>query len=441
MGRLQRQSAERQGTPHPGPLVERRYRYDKAGNLIGSADLRSGTTHYTYDQLGRILEAANAGRNTKEKFAFDPAGNILDELTRNAREGSLYRPSGNRIAEFNGTRYQYDPLGNLIYRELPDGESQLFEYDTENQLIRAKLYKPNGEVQQWQYAYDPFGRRISKERTDKGSLHSTDPKRTVFIWDGSRIVQEYNYKGIYTYIYTDQDSYEPLAHVFLNKKDEKLYLSYYHTDQIGIPREQTDQFGNLLWTGEYDAWGSLQTENKIYPNAHQPFRLQNQYFDAETGLHYNLFRYYAPECGRFINQDPISLLGGNNLYMFAPNAQMWTDPLGWIHGNSKLSQRATHVYVILDARGQLVKCGISSGKIRQDGKSYRAESQVRKFGAGYSSKIIGKCPNRQKALDREQDCVDKYSLSQQRKNNLKPGYEWGTKKYQPPRNILPVARR
>ena len=187
MGRLQRQSAGRQGTPHPGPLVERRYRYDKAGNLIGSTDLRSGTTDYTYDKLGRILEAANAGRNTKEKFAFDPAGNILDELARNAREGSLYRPSGNRIAEFNGTRYQYDPLGNLIYRELPDGESQLFEYDTENQLIGAKLYKPDGEVQQWQYAYDPFGRRISKERIDKGSLHSTDPKRTVFIWDGSRL--------------------------------------------------------------------------------------------------------------------------------------------------------------------------------------------------------------------------------------------------------------
>ncbi len=150
----------------------------------------------------------------------------------------------------------------------------------------------------------------------------------MFIWDGSRLVQEYNYKGTYTYIYTDQDSYEPLAHVFYNNKDEKLYLSYYHTDQIGIPREQTDQFGNLLWTGEYDAWGKLTAENKIYPNAHQPFRLQNQYFDQETGLHYNLFRYYAPECGRFINQDPIGLLGGEHLYSFAPNGQMWIDPWG-----------------------------------------------------------------------------------------------------------------
>ena len=65
-------------------------------------------------------------------------------------------------------------------------------------------------------------------------------------------------------------------------------------------------------------------------SAHQPFRLQNQYFDEETGLHYNLMRYYEAETGRFINQDPIGLLGGSNLYRFAPNAQGWTDPSGFI---------------------------------------------------------------------------------------------------------------
>ena len=116
--------------------------------------------------------------------------------------------------------------------------------------------------------------------------------------------------------------------MFLNKKDEKLYLSYYHTDQIGIPREQTDQFGNLLWAGEYDAWGQLTREEKIYPNAHQPFRLQNQYYDQETGLHYNLMRYYDPVCGRLVSQDPIGLWGGEHLYSFAPNSQMWVDVFG-----------------------------------------------------------------------------------------------------------------
>ena len=61
---------------------------------------------------------------------------------------------------------------------------------------------------------------------------------------------------------------------------------------------------------------------------HQPFRLQNQYFDEETGLHYNFFRYYEPDAGRFVNQDPIGLIGGENLYAFELNTKAWVDPLG-----------------------------------------------------------------------------------------------------------------
>ena len=84
----------------------------------------------------------------------------------------------------------------------------------------------------------------------------------------------------------------------------------------------TDIYGNLLWYGEHTAWGRLKKDE------HQPFRLQNQYFDEETGLHYSFFRYYEPDTGRFINQNPIGLAGGENLYWFAPNGQDWLDPLG-----------------------------------------------------------------------------------------------------------------
>ncbi|WP_404821645.1 RHS repeat-associated core domain-containing protein [Neisseria zalophi] len=112
--------------------------------------------------------------------------------------------------------------------------------------------------------------------------------------------------------------------------------NYFHCDQIGIPREMTDKDGNLLWFGDYYGWGKLKNETNI-TNAHQPFRLQNQYCDQETGLHYNFFRYYEPECGRFVNQDPIKLEGGNNFYSFSENTQNFIDVLGLIdfkfHGN------------------------------------------------------------------------------------------------------------
>ena len=74
--------------------------------------------------------------------------------------------------------------------------------------------------------------------------------------------------------------------------------------------------------------GRLKKNERVYKDAHQPFRLQNQYFDEETGLHYNFFRYYESEAGRFVNQDPIELKSGENLYEFSPNINSWFDPLG-----------------------------------------------------------------------------------------------------------------
>ncbi|MDC4693056.1 hypothetical protein NQ791_17875, partial [Acinetobacter baumannii] len=57
-------------------------------------------------------------------------------------------------------------------------------------------------------------------------------------------------------------------------------------------------------------------------------RFQGQYFDEETGLHYNRYRYYSPYVGRFVSKDPIGLLGGFNVYKYAPNPVAWVDVLG-----------------------------------------------------------------------------------------------------------------
>jgi RHS repeat-associated protein len=61
--------------------------------------------------------------------------------------------------------------------------------------------------------------------------------------------------------------------------------------------------------------------------------MQGQYMEVETGLCYNTFRYYDPDIGRFISEDPIGLEGGANLYAFAPNTDAWVDPWGWSSKN------------------------------------------------------------------------------------------------------------
>ena len=120
------------------------------------------------------------------------------------------------------------------------------------------------------------------------------------------------------YRHLQYDSYDPLAKArnWTTADGESFQQThYFHCDQIGIPREMTDKDGNLLWFGNYTGWGRLKKDERVYKDAHQPFRLQSQYCDRETRLHYNFFRYYKPDAGRFVNQEPIGLSGEDNLYL------------------------------------------------------------------------------------------------------------------------------
>ena len=309
--------------------VKRSYGYDRTGNLTHSTDQRTGTTKFEYDKLGRITQAGN------ELFAFDPAHNILSD--------DLNAVTDNRLKAYNGSSYYYDHFGNLIHHELPNGEVQNYFYDLHDQLVKAEIFKKDSTKETWTYSYDALGRRIGKGRLKNEEVSETSfphdlsgnglENQTRFVWDGSHLLQEIHPGGRYTYIYTDPDSYEPLAQVrdwTTEDGENRQQTHYFHCDQIGIPREMTDKDGNLLWFGNYTGWGRLKEETKVTDSAYQPFRLQNQYADRETGLHYNFFRYYEPDAGRFVNQDPIGLMGGANPYQFASNITEWIDPLGLV---------------------------------------------------------------------------------------------------------------
>ena len=125
----------------------------------------------------------------------------------------------------------------------------------------------------------------------------------------------------------------------------KVY--YFHTDQVGLPEELTNAQGQIVWQASYKTWGNTIQEQWGWVNLdgsrvfeqdkgdipdeegrQQNLRFQGQYLDRDTGLHYNTFRYYDPDLGRFISPDPIGLLGGINLGSYAPNPIAWIDPWG-----------------------------------------------------------------------------------------------------------------
>ncbi|PIT24497.1 hypothetical protein BGI37_09830 [Snodgrassella alvi] len=106
-------------------------------------------------------------------------------------------------------------------------------------------------------------------------------------------------------------------------------VMYFHTDLNGAPEELTDENGKILWECSFQLWGKRIHEIE-HESVEQKLRYQGQYLNRETGLHYNTFRYYDPDIGRFTQPDPIGLLGGLNLYQYAPNGLTWIDPWGWI---------------------------------------------------------------------------------------------------------------
>lgn len=93
-----------------------------------------------------------------------------------------------------------------------------------------------------------------------------------------------------------------------------------------MPLSLYNEQGDIAWSAHYTVFGRAGPLNES--QIKQPLRLQGQYFDEESGLHYNRHRYYDPDTGMFVSQNPIGLAGGLNVYAYAPNPLSWIDPLG-----------------------------------------------------------------------------------------------------------------
>ncbi len=102
-------------------------------------------------------------------------------------------------------------------------------------------------------------------------------------------------------------------------EDLAQHVLHFHNDLSGLPELLTDAQGRVVWQARYLGWGSTLVEARE-PGClqEQNLRFQGQYLDRETGLHYNTFRFYDPDVGRFTQPDPIGLSGGHQLMPTPP---------------------------------------------------------------------------------------------------------------------------
>ncbi|EPA1889183.1 RHS repeat-associated core domain-containing protein [Shigella flexneri] len=302
---------------------------DEERLLLGMTDPQGGKWRYVYDLQGHITETHDPlGRVEQAQWhpvwhqpetEVDAAGNLLGRRAgeRATAENSVV--PFNRLMSYRGVHYRYDEFGRAVEKEGRSG-TQSYRYDAEHRMVEVTTARGT-----YRYVYDALGRRTEKQHI---SPDGKPYNRTKFLWDGMRLAQESMPEGTGSlYIYRDQGSYEPLARVDKAGKEGPNRILYFHTDVNGAPEEMTDSDGKIVWETGYQVWGNT-IQEKDHGGVEQNLRYQGQYLDRETGLHYNLHRYYDPDVGRFMVTDPIGLRGGLNLYSYAPNPLKYADPLG-----------------------------------------------------------------------------------------------------------------
>ncbi|WP_316633150.1 RHS repeat-associated core domain-containing protein [uncultured Flavobacterium sp.] len=360
----------------------RYYNWDTNQQLRSAVNqMTSSITYFDYDDFGNLAKANYNGKEELYKTP-DAVGNLYKTQDRSDRKYG----KGGKLLQDEQYYYKYDELGNLAHKSPRDITKPLaFEKPTNwidklagNKEEEVRLQQ---EHEQWQsgdstytwlangllesvtnpdgkvvsFEYDTLGRRTAK-------IGNQEIKR--YFWDGNVLIHEWTYnlkerpqlvvdgdnlvydkpepiENLITWVYED-GSFVPSAKIIGEKKFSII------NDYIGRPAQVYSETGELVWETDYDIYGCLR--NLKGDRNFIPFRQLGQYEDIETGLYYNRFRYYSPESGGYISQDPIGLAGGSALYAYVNDNNNWVDVFGlnpfvFSEELAKIAQQAHDVLV------------------------------------------------------------------------------------------------
>jgi RHS repeat-associated protein len=309
-------------------LASRQYQYDLAGNIT-QIDSDQGSTQYGYDNLSRLTQAS-PDNNLKslglpqEQYGYDPVGNRIASAHQpgawsyNADNQLTQYP---RTTPFSGaapadTSVSFTPQGHT-QEEKSGAWQRNYRYNAAERLIETSQ---NGQTTS--YRYDPYGRRISKSSGSGGALNTT-----YYLYSDTALIAETDNQGQLSKAYGFNPkaaqqglwSTDPVwqANVTGNSLSVNATSYHYlHTDHLATPILATDKTGSSTWKGASEAFGATRA---ITLATEMNLRFPGQYWDQETGTHYNYNRDYLPGGGRYLQSDPTGMAGGSNFYIYAEN--------------------------------------------------------------------------------------------------------------------------
>lgn len=349
LGRLQRQTVtgfptrlsnlgvDTDQRPDPRQLRTDEFAWRPDGYITAhTTHTESATTHrdYQLDAVGRVTTLTRNG-TLAEQYAYDPLNNITQSHIPVAPPTGLPGPAATPTATPPGTRREY--RNNLL---IHDGRTR-YHYDESGRLIRKSTtrlsHKPDvwhyrydafdqltdvwtPDHQWWHYTYDALGRRTTKQHlaTDGIVLEHVD-----FIWDGTNLIGQIADTSTISWHYLP-GTWTPITQTTNQTMvDHEFYAII--TDFVGTPMELVETTSAISCSSaSRNLWGHATWNSTADTN----LRFPGQFWDAESGLHYNVFRTYDPETGRYLTQDPLGLAPAPNPSTYPRNPIVWSDPLG-----------------------------------------------------------------------------------------------------------------
>ncbi|MEX2500550.1 MAG: RHS repeat-associated core domain-containing protein [Wenzhouxiangellaceae bacterium] len=301
----------------------------------GSSPPPSPTTpplqQYVYDDLDRLAEVQAGDGSLQRRWTYDPTHNRLSEEAPGTFGGTgdpvdqdepsdpsggtsggitpyTYASDSHRLLDVGGITRSYDAAGNTTQIG-----NQTLIYNATGRLTEVR----EGALTISTYAYNGRGERVWK--------FTGGPPKTFVYNQRGQLIGEYSATGFTEYLWLD----DLLVGVFTPTGLHRI-----ETDHLGTPRVAKGQYGNTTWRWriEDNAFGQKPAETSgdgDSPGLELNLRFPGQYFDQETGLHYNYFRDYEPGTGRYMQSDPIGLRGGLSTYSYVGSGPLrWFDPNG-----------------------------------------------------------------------------------------------------------------
>ncbi|MCP4993848.1 MAG: hypothetical protein GY934_08695, partial [Gammaproteobacteria bacterium] len=312
------------------------YQYGMESNILQITS-EHGSYNFDYDELYRLdkatypwgqtsgATAAPGGLAGFETFDYDGVGNRTEQGEADKADQppavatSGYNNHNQLSSTDNGLTYSYNDNGHTSQR-LRSAESPLthlpaitdYIYNHDERLIAVK----HDGVTVAEFAYNPDGQRIKKTASGQTTWYLYNKEGLAAEYDASgALITEYHFKPYATWMTT------PL---FQRTAAGQVY--YYQNDHLGTPQRMLAKSGAVVWEARYGAFGEASIITETVGNN---LRFPGQYYDEETGLYYNYFRYYDPATGRYVTSDPIGLAGGLNTYAYVMgNPLRYIDPNG-----------------------------------------------------------------------------------------------------------------